>query len=127
MNFRHPSPEIQHWRWCVLNALDLVQLWGHGPVSRDEWVRRYRPGYSPRAQDQAWVRMKRGLRSLGLALAVGKDGVTLPRGSVDRVRRWAEILDEWLLEQSPLSGRRAERLDWEIRDHSRSARQARLA
>lgn len=117
-------PESQRWRWCVLNALDLVGVWGRGPLTRHDWIARYRPTSHGPSAERAWVRMLEGLREVGVYYTTRPTGgdsrpgergsgngvhweLTLEPGALVRVAQLARVLDDWLCEQAPIGGARA--------------------
>ena len=112
-DLRHLGPEVQTWRWAVLNALDLLQTWGRGPISARAWIARYRPDAKRAAAEKAWERMKQGLTALGLPYHTivihQSEGSGAVRWAMElgvevpgRVERLVARLDAWLFDQPNL-------------------------
>lgn len=106
--YRRPRPERQHWRWCVLNALDLVQVWGLAPITREAWIARYRPYSRASAACKSWERMKEGLVDIGIHYTVPRIGaryagaIELAPAAPALVERLGRVLDAWLAQQPPM-------------------------
>lgn len=102
---RPPGPADSWWRHAVLDALDLLHVWGADPVSRTEWTKRYRPGASAAASAKAWERLKGRLRSLGLSWTTNHNAgeIQLDEPSRQLVSELVRVLDEYLLANHDLS------------------------
>lgn len=118
-------PRDRLWRWAVLNAVDLVHVWGGGPVPRDAWTRRYRPDGRAASVQRAWDRMKRGLRAVGVPYRCTADGLEL--SDLAAIERLAKALDAWLIEQPAFFLERGSAAKAERRRHRDRQRKAEVS